>query len=58
MTLSPINLPECLKILKPSNVRPSDALHIAVMKLNGIMKMASEDRELDKIEGIERIWLT
>ena len=42
MTLSPINLPECLKILKSSNVKPSDALHIAVMKLNGIMKMASE----------------
>ena len=58
MTLSPINLPECLKILKSSNVKPSDALHIAVMKLNGITKIVSEDRELDKIEGIERIWLT
>ena len=58
MTLSPINLPESLKILKPSNVKPSDALHIAAMKLNGIMKMASEDREPDKIEGIGRIWLT
>ena len=49
---------EATEILKSSNVKPSDALHIAVMKLNGISKIVSEDRELDKIEGIERIWLT
>ena len=46
------------EILRSSNVKPSDALHIAVMKLNGISKIVSEDRELDKIEGIDRIWLT
>ena len=49
---------EASEILRSSNVKPSDALHIAVMKLNGISKIVSEDRELDKIEGIERIWLT
>ena len=49
---------EASEILRSSNVKPSDALHIAVMKLNGITKIVSEDRELDKIEGIERIWLT
>ena len=58
LPLAAEELREASEILRSSNVKPSDALHIAVMKLNGITKIASEDRELDKIEGIERIWLT
>jgi len=46
------------EILKSINIKPSDALHAAVMIINGISKMVSEDREFDKIKEIERIWLS
>jgi len=43
------------EMLKTRRVKPSAALHVAVMTLHGIRKIASEDRELDKIEGITRV---
>lgn len=43
--------------LKTYGIKPSDALHLATMSLNGIGKIASEDKELDKVKEIERIWL-
>jgi len=36
---------------------PSDALHLAAMKLNGIDTVVSEDEELDKVPWVRRIWL-
>lgn len=44
------------EILKTYRVKPSDALHIAAMTLNGITRIASEDEEMDKVEEIQRIW--
>ena len=45
------------EILKTHNIKPSDALHIATMTTNNITKIASEDKEYDKIKEITRIWL-
>ena len=45
------------EFLKSLNIKPSDALHAAAMIANGISKIASEDREFDKIEGLERVWI-
>ena len=44
------------EILKTYEIKPSDALHIAAMALNGITKIASEDEEMEKVEEIQRIW--
>lgn len=58
LPLSEVEYKKASEILKINNVKPSDALHIAVMIINNITKIASEDKELDKIKGIERIWLS
>lgn len=44
-------------IIKNFNIKPSDALHAAAMMTHGISKIVTEDREFDKIEGLERIWI-
>jgi len=46
------------ELLKSLNIKPSDALHAATMILNGISKIASEDKEFDKVKGVERIWIS
>ena len=48
---------EASKILKTYKIKPSDALHIAAMTINGILKIASEDEEVGRVEEIQRIWL-
>ncbi|MCS7385832.1 MAG: type II toxin-antitoxin system VapC family toxin [archaeon GB-1867-005] len=56
----PLNEKEYQKaaeILKTHNINPSDALHIATITTNNITKIASEDKEYDKIKEITRIWL-
>ena len=45
------------EILRSHRVRPSDALHLGAMAVNGITSIVSEDREFDGIEGVKRIWL-
>jgi len=44
-------------IIKDYNLKPSDALHIGVMKTNNIELIASEDTEFDKIRDIKRVWI-
>ena len=46
------------ELLKSYNVKPSDALHVAAMFLNNITRVASEDEEFEKIEGITRVWIS
>ena len=56
----PLNEKEYKKaaeLLKTHNIKPSDALHIAAMTTNNITKIASEDKEYDKIKEITRIWI-
>ncbi|HDI46852.1 MAG TPA: PIN domain-containing protein [Candidatus Methanomethylia archaeon] len=37
-------------------LKPSDALHLGAMKINGIEMVASEDSDFDKVEEVKRIW--
>ena len=47
-----------LKILSNGELsKPSDALHLAVMRREGISIIISEDTEFDNVKGIKRIWL-
>ena len=45
------------EIIVRNDLKPSDALHIAVILDNSIRRIVSEDRELDRVKGIERVWL-
>jgi len=45
------------KIINKYNIKPSDALHIGAMKNNNINVIITEDKEFDKINDIERVWL-
>ena len=45
-------------IIKSFNIKPSDALHAAVMLMNDIPRIVSENREFDKIKELERIRIT
>ncbi len=57
----PLGLPEyqaSTEIIEEARLKPSDALHLASMRLNSIATIASEDQELDKASKINRIWLT
>jgi len=43
--------------MRKHSVKPSDAFHIAVMLNNSINVILSEDKELDKVAEIKRIWI-
>jgi len=43
--------------MRKYSVKPSDAFHIAVMLNNSINVILSEDKELDKVAEIKRIWI-
>ena len=49
---------EAAKLMTRHNLKPSDALHVAAMKTNSIRLVVSEDKELDRVPEIRRIWLT
>ena len=46
------------EIIRVYEIRPSDALRLGVMKASGINWIASEDRELDRVNWVKRLWLT
>jgi uncharacterized protein len=46
-----------VEVIEEAHLKPSDALHIASMRLNDVAVIASEDRELDSASNIRRIWL-
>ena len=37
---------------------PRDALHVALVQRLELQAMASDDRDFDRVEGLERHWLT
>jgi hypothetical protein len=45
------------RYLTKYDVKPSDAIHLATMEKLGITSIVSEDKELDTVKGIKRIWL-
>ena len=60
LTVLPITIKEYEKakeIMRKYLVKPSDAFHIAVMLNNSINVILSEDKELDKVAEIKRIWI-
>ena len=48
---------EAAKLIAGYSLKPSDALHVAAMKTNNIRLVVSEDRELDRVPEVKRIWL-
>ncbi|MEM1556527.1 MAG: type II toxin-antitoxin system VapC family toxin [Candidatus Bathyarchaeia archaeon] len=46
------------KVILEHNIKPSDALHLGAMKKKNISTIVSEDKDFDKIEWINRFWLT
>ena len=48
---------EAAGLITRYNLKPSDALHLAAARLNGINIVISEDRELDRIPVIKRVWI-
>jgi len=45
------------ELLVKHNLKPSDALHLGAMTSNNITLIASEDKELDKISEVKRLWI-
>jgi hypothetical protein len=58
LPLSEKDYQKAVEILNTYSIKPSDALHTAVMILNNISRIASEDKELDNVKEIERVWFT
>ena len=46
-----------MRLLAEYNLKPSDALHVAAMRTNGIELVISEDRKLDRVPRMKRAWL-
>ena len=44
-------------VLTKYRLKPSDAIHVAVMRTHNIKVIISEDDDFDSIEGIKRVWL-
>lgn len=57
LSLTEAELSRMIDELTSAMLLPRDALHLAVMKNHEIHYIASDDRDFDKIEGIERVWL-
>ncbi len=39
------------------NLKPSDAIHLAVMKNNGINIIVTEDKDYDRVDIVKKTWL-
>lgn len=46
------------RYLSKYRIKPSDAVHLAVMEKEGVVNIASEDEEFDKVKEVKRLWLT
>ena len=46
-----------LLTLSKYKLKPSDAIHVAVMKNNNISIIISEDDDFDSVGGIHRVWI-
>ena len=57
LPLSEREYEKAAEILRVLDIKPSDALHAAAMTLNNVSRIASEDKEFEKVRGITRIWL-
>jgi predicted nucleic acid-binding protein len=58
--VSPLGLPDykiAIDVMNETQMKPSDATHVASMRQNDIKHIASEDHGFDKVKTIKRIWL-
>ena len=46
-----------VKYILEYKLKPSDAIHLAVMRNNSINTIVSEDKDYDRIQSVKRIWL-
>ena len=44
------------EIILSYNLRPSDALHVAVIENNGLQAIVSEDEDFEKLP-LKRLWI-
>jgi predicted nucleic acid-binding protein len=47
---------EALEFIKKYSIKPSDSLHLGTMRKNNTNIIISEDKELDKVDWIKRMW--
>ena len=57
LPMTVIDLSQVIDDLTSVMLLPRDALHLAVMRNHGISCIATDDRDFDGVEGIERVWL-
>lgn len=48
---------DALALMEEFNLKPRDAFHVAIMKSNGIIEIASDDPDFDRVKGVKRIRL-
>ena len=48
---------DALALMEQFDLKPRDAFHAAVMKSSGIIEIASDDPDFDRVKGIKRIRL-
>ncbi|RLE71096.1 MAG: PIN domain nuclease [Thermoprotei archaeon] len=48
---------QAVRVIKEYGLKPSDAIHVGVMRANGIELVASEDRDFERVGGLKRVWM-
>ncbi len=55
--VSGITAVEASKMIAEFRLKPRDAMHVAAMRENGIIEIASDDKDFERVSGIRRIKL-
>jgi len=48
---------QAVRVIREYGLKPSDAIHVGVMRANGIELVASEDRDFERVGGLKRVWM-
>jgi len=54
---SPLVPLKAVRIIEEYNLKPRDAIHLAVMKEYGVSEIVTDDADFDKVDGITRVKL-
>ncbi len=52
-----VDFDKMVENIQKYSLLPRDALHVAIAQRLGLSKIASDDRDFDRVEGIERHWV-
>lgn len=55
--LEPRDADRMLENIRMCSLLPRDALHVAVVQRLGLRSIASDDRDFDRVEGMDRHWI-